>query len=87
MFIGIYHQNPEYRHLFIDTAENILNLLKELIDEAKNKKEINCNIDSKEISFFIFSNMRGIVDIWINSNYKADQLIDSNLKIIKKVIK
>ncbi|MEA4956174.1 hypothetical protein SDC9_03556 [bioreactor metagenome] len=87
MFAGIYHQYPEYRHLFTNAGLEGIEFFKELIDETKDKGEINKDIDSEKMAFFIFSNMRGTVEIWLNSNYKPEELIVSNLEIIEKILK
>lgn len=87
MFTGIYHQNPEYRNLFSEAIEDILNFFKELIEEGKDKKEIREDIDSEKMSLFIYSNMRGTIEIWLNSDYEPETLIDSNLELIEKILR
>ena len=87
MFAGIYHQYPEYRHLFTNAGLEGIEFFKELIDQTKDKGEINKDIDSEKMSLFIYSNMRGTIEIWLNSDYEPETLIDSNLELIEKILR
>lgn len=88
LFLGVYHQHPEFRELFHDLNVGILNFYKELIKEGIAKKEIKDDINVEEMSLHIFTLFMGSVELSIVfPEYSSGTLIDTNLKILWEAIK
>lgn len=87
MFYSIYHQHPAYRYMFNDLNSNILEFFIELIEKSKENNEIGRNINSEEISLFIYLNLRGFIDVWLGlPNHSIDDIVNTNIRIIQQLI-
>jgi AcrR family transcriptional regulator len=87
MINSIYHQHPEYRNLFDNTTHNVIQIIKESVDEFIYKKELNINISPNKMALFLFSNIKGFIYLWMTlSDSDVDEIIDANLEAIKEII-
>jgi AcrR family transcriptional regulator len=87
MISSIYHQHPEYRNLFDNTTHNVIQILKESVDEFIYKKELKINISPNKMDLFLFTNIKGFIYLWMTlSDSDVDEIIDANLEAIKEII-
>jgi len=87
MQLGIYHQHPEFRKLYNEVSQDILDLFKELINEAKKNNEIKEDLDVDDSSIYIFTIFRGIIRVWsIFIECSLEDLIKININMVRKTL-
>ena len=87
MINSIYHQHSEYRDLFDDTTHNLIQIFKESVDEFIYKKELDINISPNKMALFLFTNIKGFINLWMTlSDSDVDEIIDANLEAIKEIV-
>ena len=87
MLNSIYHQHPEYRDLFDNVTHNVIRIFKESVDEFIYKKELDINISPNKMALFLFTNIKGFINLWMTlSDSDVDEIIDANLEAIKQII-
>jgi len=84
----IYHQNPEIRHLFYEMGIELYEFYVDLVQEAIKNGELRDDIDVEMIVVFIQSIFKGIIDLWVyQPHIPFEQLVNSNLKLLREAIK
>ncbi|KZX17539.1 DNA-binding transcriptional repressor AcrR [Methanobrevibacter cuticularis] len=85
---GIYHQHPEFRHLFHDYDLKACNLYKEVVLDLFDKKELRNDIDRNGLGLYIFSLLRGFVETWgAFPEMSVEKAIDENVKLMIDTLK
>lgn len=76
--------NQKYNDFNFKYTQSIRNI----IENGKNKGEIQSNLDTNELVLFIKSNINGIFFLWIfQKNFNSKEIINMNLKHIWNYIK
>ena len=86
--IGIYHQYPQFRHYFYEFSEDLLNFYKEIVDDLKEKNEIDSSSNTEKIAIHIFSTVLGIIISWagLQANMELEKIVDANIEMICNLI-
>jgi len=88
LYTSIYHQHPGVRHIFHELSDKLHELYCELIEEAIENKEIRDDVDSKSLSLFIQSNVKGHIYLYVyQPNFSFEEIIAANIKMIQEAIR
>jgi AcrR family transcriptional regulator len=88
LFKGVYHQNPEFRHLYHGIHTELLHFYERQIKEAIDNNEIRSDLDENKITTFLLSVLKGFVDLWITlPDMSIGKIINDNVEMIWEAIK
>jgi len=87
LMMSVYHQYPEVRHIYHEVRNDLNNFYQELIQEAVENGEISDDVDTKALSIFIQSCLKGHITLWLNqSDFSLEEIVGANLRMIKEII-
>jgi len=86
LFSSIFHQHPETRPIFYKLHTESYDFYRELVQEAVKNNEIKYDMDVESLAIFIHTIFKGYIDLCLfHPDLQIEELIDSNLKMIKEM--
>ncbi|MGL6298623.1 MAG: TetR/AcrR family transcriptional regulator [Methanobacteriaceae archaeon] len=87
LFNGIYHHYPEYRSLFHKLIQELIDFVRELVNDSIANNELSSDINSDEVAIYIVTIANGTIDtLSALPEYSSDEIIKYNMKFVKKAL-